>query len=95
MIKPHEEEWKTGEGVLSGALYSGDKWIGSFSNPERARLAVHAPKLATVLLRLLRESADDRGVFHTEQCWNAMIGMGCLPSCRDARAVLRDAGVLQ
>ena len=46
MTRPHEEEWKTGEGALSGALYSGDTWIGSFTKPERARLAVQAPKLA-------------------------------------------------
>jgi hypothetical protein len=53
MIKPHEEEWKTGEGVLSGALYSGDKWIGSFSNPERARLAEQAPGMARIIAAIL------------------------------------------
>jgi hypothetical protein len=51
MSKPHEEEWSTGEGVLSGALYAGDTWIGSFTNPERARLAKEAPEMA----RLIRD----------------------------------------
>lgn len=46
MTKPHEEEWKTGEGALSGALYHGDTWIGSFTIAHRARLAVQAPALA-------------------------------------------------
>lgn len=53
-LKSHEETWTTGEGALSGALYSGDTWIGSFTNAERARLAVHAPKMAAMLLDLLK-----------------------------------------
>lgn len=51
MTKPHEETWTTGEGALSGALYAGETWIGSFTDPKRARLAVQAPEMA----RLLRD----------------------------------------
>jgi hypothetical protein len=51
MTAPHEETWTTGEGALSGALYSGDTWIGSFTDPERARLAAQAPKMMRALVQ--------------------------------------------
>jgi len=89
MTAPHEEEWKTGEGALSGALYSGDTWIGSFTDPKRARLAVQAPELAR---RLLANGAiDEQGVWHNDACLEYGHGKGC-----DAdRAALKAAGVFE
>jgi hypothetical protein len=58
--RPHEEEWTTGEGALSEALYSGETWIGSFTNPERARLAKEAPKMARALLYAHHALMGDR-----------------------------------
>lgn len=88
MTKPHEETWVTGEGALSGALYSGDTWIGSFTNADRARLAVQAPELAR---RLLANGAvDTNGEWHNDACLEYGHGKGC-----DAdRAALKAAGVL-
>jgi hypothetical protein len=60
MTKPHEETWTTGEGALSGALYSGDTWIGSFTDAKRARLAVQAPKMAQALLYAHHAIMGDR-----------------------------------
>lgn len=98
MTKPHEETWKTGEGALAGALYSGDTWIGSFTNADRARLAVEAPMLAVALLTLGRYGW--RGAYrewHLGVCWNTLCAPDgeCLHGCRDARRVLTCAGVLE
>lgn len=89
MKRPHEEEWKTGEGALSGALYSGDTWIGSFTNPERARLAVEAPEMARALCGLLMHHG------HVDDCPGRLgVGSPCYTRCENARAVLKAAGVI-
>lgn len=98
MTKPHEEEWKTGEGALSWALYSGDTWIGSFTNPERARLTVQAPALTQALLGLGRYGWHGAyREWHLGVCWNGLREPGgeCLHGCRDAGRVLRAAGVIE
>lgn len=60
MSKPHEEKWETGEGVLSGALYENGIWIGSFTDPKRARLAVHAPEMVRLLSEILAWDLSQR-----------------------------------
>lgn len=93
MTKPHEEEWKTGEGALSGALYSGAMWIGSFTNPERARLAVQAPTLVRVVLESM-ELRPDGTMHHRAECSaDGMITCDA-PRCGSARAALKAAGVI-
>lgn len=34
------------------------------------------------------------GVWHTDECWNAPIGLGCTERCKNIHAVLRKAGAL-
>lgn len=91
MTKPHEETWTTGEGALSGALYSGDTWIGSFTRQERARLAVQAPVLVHALLATRRIDV-------AEYCWchhtRAIEMAEHSEACREALKALRDAKVI-
>lgn len=87
MTKPHDETWTTGEGALSGALYSGDTWIGSFADPKRARLAVQAPRLAQMLLE---HGAMIDGEWHNDAC----VEYGHGPGCEADRATLKAAGAL-
>lgn len=91
MKKPHEEEWKTGEGALAGALYSGDTWIGSFTDAKRARLAKKTPALVRALLATRR-------IDMIEHCWchhaRAIEVAGHSEACREALKALRDSGVL-
>jgi len=58
--RPHEEDWKTGEGALPGALYHGDTWLGSFTRPERAKLAVQAPEMARLLAEVMAWDISQR-----------------------------------
>jgi hypothetical protein len=89
MIKPHEEEWGTGEGSLSGALYTKDgTWIGSFTGADRARLAAHAPDLAQRLLA--NGGLDSQGQWHNDSC----LEYGHGPGCEKDRAALKAAGVI-
>lgn len=94
MSQPHEEQWTTGEGALSGALCSGDTWIGSFTNPERAKLAVHAPALARHLMKYVAvcTSCDGAGQGSVRSP-DGYVRASC-PGCEEARAVLRAAGVI-
>jgi hypothetical protein len=90
MTTPHEEEWVTGEGALSEALYSGDTWVGSFTRPERAKLAREAPRMARALLaELVVDGA------HTVDCAAPLIGAGhpCTIRCERIRTTLLSAGV--
>ena len=91
MTKPHEEEWMTGAGALSGALYAGATWIGSFTRPERARLAVQAPMLVRSLLATRR-------VDRTEHCWchhaRDIRVAGHSEACGEALTALRGCGVI-
>ena len=100
MSKPHEEEWTTGEGALSGALYSGDTWIGSFTDAKRAKLAVQAPRLARMLLEHV-QACD--GCAGTGIMWirasspaaeSERAPVECT-GCSDDRAALKDAGAIQ
>lgn len=89
MTKPHEETWTTGDGALSGALYAGETWIGSFTDPKRARLAVQAPRMAQALAALLQHSG------HVDDCPGRLgIGSPCYTRCASARSVLEAAGVI-
>lgn len=93
--RPHEEEWSTGEGALAGALYSGETWIGSFTKPERARLAVQAPKLARMLLEHLQacDACKGDGIQWVRASAAERVAVECT-GCSDDRAVLRAAGVI-
>lgn len=98
MKKPHEEEWATGEGALSGALYSGDTWIGSFTDPKRARLAVQAPALVQALLPLGGYAwVGANREWHLLTCWRTLHAPGhdCLDECRNVQRALNAAGVLE
>lgn len=96
MTKPHEEEWKTGEGALSGALYSGDTWIGSFTDPKRARLAVQAQRMVQVLMGLIDSctACDKTGVVYP------YLGDGCFGQkqacheCGASREILKACGAM-
>lgn len=91
MTKPHEEEWTTGEGALSGALYSGETWIGSFTDTKRARLAVQAPAMAKALLSVGRQY--DNG-WHLFGCVGGDTSQTCDAQCTDSRTALKAAGVI-
>lgn len=95
MTKPHEEEWKTGEGALSGALYVDGIWIGSFTNPERARLAVEAPEMVRALLGHVRycDGCDGSGLTSIRAPPPAERQTVPCPACEHDRAVLRATGV--
>jgi hypothetical protein len=100
MTKPHEETWTTGDGALSGALYSGDTWIGSFTDAKRAKLAVQAPEMARVLMEHAGVWAGPNKAFwHTGECWRAREwltdGSPCTEACGAIRETLRAAGVIQ
>ena len=94
MTAPHDETWTTGEGALSGAMYSGETWIGSFTDPKRARLAVQAPKLVERLLIAARacKGCDGTGMVSV-RAPHGYDTCSC-PTCEDDWSVLRAAGVL-
>jgi hypothetical protein len=100
MTKPHEETWTTGEGARSGALYDEHgTWLGSFTRPERARLAKEAPRLAMMLLEHVESCPDCGG---TGIQWiratppageHERAPVECT-GCSDDRDVLKAAGVI-
>jgi hypothetical protein len=93
-VKPHEEKWETGEGVLSGALYNEGIWIGSFTNAERARLAAKAPELVRHVLMSIGACEGCGGSGTTSVRTPTGRYDEFCPTCEDARAVLKAAGVI-
>lgn len=82
-MKPHEETWVAEAGNVYVAEASSAKI--AFPDKARARLAVQAPEMARLLLRLRAWAAE-------ESSYSAL-PLGLPVDC-DPEQVLRDAGVL-